>query len=259
MLEDGVATWSVQGLGIVRFFLAWCIWAGLAEGREFRSADLSQAILGEVVGLEGEMVSIRRDLDNRVFTSAISAFSEEDQNYIRSIHPGTFIDRITLRAETVQTRTKSFDFNTGRLHRSISVTTPVAGILNSIPYFEVRQTFWGDKLETYTMTGKTVRAEALTTAGEVRTRLMCFYLAGTQKSVTVVGCQYRDVILDLFAGDTFFHFDPVASYYGYVVCAINLDSGKVMALRGTKRNAERFVQEQLYKILSGSSPRVGAE
>lgn len=221
----------------------------LAAAREFRSADLSRSFVGEVIAIEGDIVSIRRDSDKRVVESLISAFSEEDQRYIRSIHPGKFIDRVTLRAETLQTRTQSFDLNSGELHRTVTVTTPVSGLFTQIPYFEIRRVFWGRELETFQMKGKTVRVEALTTAGTARTRLMCFYLEGTQKQINIVECQYVDVLLDLHTADTYFCFDPIASYYGYVVCAINLDSGKVMAIRGTKKNAERFVREQLERVL----------
>ncbi|MGB0373065.1 MAG: hypothetical protein ACPGN3_17170 [Opitutales bacterium] len=212
---------------------------------------MSSSFEGEVVGLHQNEVEILRFSDQKVFKSAISAFSEKDQTYIRSIHPGKFIDRVTLRAETLQTHAKSFDLNSGRLHREVLVNTPFSGLFAGLSFFESRRIFVGSKLETFSMRGKTVRVEALTTAGQVRTRLMGVYLSGTQGQIEIADCQYIDVYLDLQTGDTHFHFDPVPAYYGYVVCAINLDSGELMAIRGTKKNAERFVEAELEKILNG--------
>ena len=234
------------------FFIASCLFGGL-ELRTFHSADGERSFEGRVVGIEAGVVSIERAADQRVFESAIVEFSPVDQTYIRSIHPGAFIERVTLRAETVATENQFFDKHSGDLQRSFFINTHTSELFDKIQIFDIRRHVIIPNYENFRMAGKIVRVEALTTAGQARTGILCFFLNGTSKQIEIADCQYRDVMLDLYTSDTYFVFDPVNAYYGYVACAINLDSGKIMAIRGTKANATRFVEAHLEKPQENTS------
>ena len=132
----------------------------------------------------------------------------------------------------------------------MTIVNGTTDLLDQTLVFDIRPWVIVPNYENFRMAGKVVRVEALTTAGEARTRIVCFFLWGTQDHVEIADAQYRDVLLDLRTPDTYFVFEPVPSYYGYVACAINLDSGKIMAIRGSKRNAEKFVEQHLEKVLN---------
>ena len=56
---------------------------GLAEMREWKTADGSKTLLAEYVSSRDEKVTIRRKRDRRIFTIPLATLSEADQDYVK--------------------------------------------------------------------------------------------------------------------------------------------------------------------------------
>lgn len=198
---------------------------------------------GKLLLVESERVTIQRHSDGKEFTIPKDRFIDIDRDYFedwarRNRHlnvPGRNVDRISLRCSPIDSNSSSSSlrsFASVSYNPSTSVWTAQAGTRRSTSVNKTKSVV--------------LRVEGSSITGPVLTRIHTLFFAkpkGGTLSVSVHSTE--DVLVDRSKGELIVSSGRVHGFYGYGAVAINLVTGKVMAIDASRHLIRDYLEAQV--------------
>ena len=219
---------------------------------EFTSMD-GRSFAGKVVLVEADTVTIERHSDGKEFTLPKERFIEMDREYMENWAkrnpqlnvPGRDINRIYLGCRKIDSSrsssggSRAFAYVTYNPHTGVWKQT--AGTRRTRPVNKTKSVV--------------LQVEASSISGPVLTRIHTFFFAKPKgHAMRRVGHYKDDVLVDRSQGELVVESGMVYGYYGFGCIAVNLASGKVMAVDASNHMIRDYLETDAKSGKYGKRP-----